>query len=84
MSGTLWLPPPRDGDDELASYLDGLSDRVLRGFVPAATTLKALKRLNGCMAILCAKNHVAVTDEGVAYSTGEPVGPTSVKDPEPA
>ncbi len=82
MSNTHFIPPPPGDTDALAHYLDGLSDRILNGFVPAATALVALKRINGCMAKLCHKHGITVRDDGVAYSSGPPAGPMVVEEPD--
>ncbi len=55
-------------DDPLAHALNQVCDRILGNFVPPATTILAVRRFNGCMAILCKRVSLAVQDDGVVVS----------------
>lgn len=70
--------------DPVAHTLEQLCDHILNGFIPPATTILAVRRLNGCMAILAAKHRIVVSDSGLVYSAPDATGPQVIEDPEPA
>jgi hypothetical protein len=70
--------------DPIAAALDSLADQIRqRRFVPPATTLVALRNVNGAMARLCSAYNLVVTDSGLVYSVPDKAGLTVVE-PEPA
>jgi len=72
--------------DPVACALNQVADRVLdESFVPPQSTLLAIRRFNGAMAILFARHSLGADDKGNVFSVarGE-AGPAVVEDPEPA
>lgn len=70
--------------DPVADALDRLCDQILGNFCPPATTILAVRRFNGCMAILAARHNLVITDAGLVYSAGTKTAPQVVEEPEPA
>lgn len=68
--------------DPVAAALNQVCDSILKGFVPPAETIVAIRRFNGCMAILTQRHKLAITDEGIVYQPQQGVAPTIVEDPE--
>ncbi len=71
--------------DPVAGAMEKVCDQILGNFVPPATTILAIRRFNGCMAILCQRHGLVITDEGLVVSVGRGhQGPSVMEDPEPA
>jgi hypothetical protein len=68
--------------DPVAAAIDQVCDQILKNFVPPVSTIQAVRRFNGCMAILLRRHGLAITAEGIVFSPTETKGPAVVEDPE--
>lgn len=57
--------------DPVASAIEKVCDGILDNFVPPATTIQAVRRFNGCMAILLKRHGLAITEAGIVFSPAE-------------
>lgn len=65
--------------DPVAHALNQVCDAILKNFVPPAETIVAIRRFNGCMAILLKRHGLAITEAGIVFSpTNAAEGPELV------
>lgn len=69
-------------DDPVAAAIESVCDQILKNFVPPASTIQAVRRFNGCMAILLQRHGLAITEAGIVFSPDQSVKPQVVEDPE--
>jgi hypothetical protein len=54
--------------DPVAHAIETVCDQILNNFVPPAETIRAVRRFNGCMAILLKRHGLCITEEGLVFS----------------